>query len=613
MKIEKHDLTKKISVNDEVYLVSKITEKFDDYDSDRSTQLHDIRLVRDAIYNSDKNQIAGWDSKIELPDIYELAQTFKSHISENLYSHPDAMFDVSGTTPDTQGYANRQKAMLVNTFEQMNIEDELEKIINGIVETGESTLFVGWETTIKSTRRSQTLNEQLMNPEYRGFVIEDKVMYDNARLKHIKSEEFVFDRYNRDNWDSCAKIYRTYSSIDEIYSDRSNNYLNSEKLEVLKGVVASKKSRGIHDEKATDGSKVEILEYWGDIELANGEILKNWLVVVGARREVIRFEPNPFIINPFIHANIIESPATCRGVSPLRVALILNHISSTILNKQIDALALMMNPPYLAPKGCFKGQQDVRPGKIVEYDSALMPTPPTPLSFDKAMVGWDFLNYFKTTIESATGIFKNMSGNLQTNQRTATEVNYSVSGQEARLNMMLNAINRKIIVPMVEKTAEIISCFKLGRELIGINDHGTTHFIEINDEVRNSRYIYRYGDRKATFERKTKLKELFEVIQAFAKVPEVDEQIDWLECFKFALEQYGIENANNFLLSEEEVVSNASKKAQSATSSANKSNSANSTNASNSTNNNAINAQAQSMLNALISTAQQKAQQTKKS
>jgi hypothetical protein len=63
----------------------------------------------------------------------------------------------------------------------------------------------------------------------------------------------------------------------------------------------------------------------------------------------------------------------------------LNNLSSTILNKQIDALALMMNPPYLAPKGCFKGEQLVKPGKIIEYDAALMPTAPTALSFDKAI------------------------------------------------------------------------------------------------------------------------------------------------------------------------------------------------------------------------------------
>lgn len=550
MKIEKEDLTQNLSDTEEKFLVANIIDKYDRFNEQRSSQLTDIKLVRDAIYNSDIPKINGWDNKVELPDIYELAQTLKSHISENLYSHPDAMFDVSGTTPQTQSYANRQKAMLVNTFEQMHIEDEIEKVIDGIVETGESTLFVGWKTKIKSVRRAQTLEEQILNPDKKGFVIDDKVIYDNAKVKHIKSEDFVFDKYNRDNWDKCAKIYKTYSTIDELYSDKANNFLDDIKLEVLKGVVASNKLQN-NDEQAVEGNKVEILEFWGDIELSDGTLLKNWLIVVAARREIIRFESNPFVINPFIHANIIESPQTGRGISPLRVALILNSLASTILNKQIDALALMINPPYLAPKGCFKGQQDVKPGKIIEYDAALMPTAPTPLSFDKAMVGWDFLNYFKSTIESATGIFKNMAGNLQSAERTATELNYSVNGQEARLNMILDSINRKIIVPMVEKTAEIISYFKLGKELIGVNDRGKTSFMEIDDNVRNANYVYRYGDRKASFERKMRLKELFEVVQSFAQVPEVEEKIDWLECFKFALEQYGIENANNFLLNDD--------------------------------------------------------------
>lgn len=546
MEITNDDLTFGIKPEDEILLVNDISQKYDKYEDYRIQQLSDIKLVRDAVYNPASQNVNGWGSKIELPDIYELAQTLKSHISENLYSHPDAMFDVTGTTPQTQEYANRQKAMLVNTFEQMNIENELEKVIDSIVETGECTLFVGWETVIKQVRRAKTIEEEMTNPDGKTFVLEDKVVYDNAKVKFIKAEDFVFDKANRDKWDSCAKIYRTYATVDEIFCDKSNNLLTKEKLEKLKGVVAKKTNR--NDEKGIDENKLEILEFWGDIELSDGNILRNRLITVAGRREIIRFEANPFVINPFIHANIIESPSTGRGISPLKVALVLNNISSTILNKQIDALALMINPPYLAPKGCFKGQQDVRPGKIIEYDAALMPAAPTPLSFDKAMQGWDFLNYFKSTTESATGIFKNMSGNLQEVQRTATELNYSVSGQEARLNMMLDAINRKIIIPMVEKTAEIIANFKLGEELIRIDDHGKYKFAPVNDDVRNSTYIYRYGDRKASFERKLRLKEMFDVVRAFAEVPAVAEQIDWLECFKFALEQYGIENANNFLL-----------------------------------------------------------------
>ena len=528
-------------------ILKNIISKYDYYNDARNSQRADNRLISYAIYNADIPKINDWNCSIQLPEIYELAQTLKSHIMQNLYSHPDGMFDVSGSDLKSQKYANRQKAMLVNTFEDMKISDEMEKIIDSVVETGEVTLFVGWETKTRKIRRALSLKEQLELNTDKTFMVEDKVIYDNAKVQFIHYEDFVFDRTNVNNWDSCPKIYRTYQTFDDIKYNKSNNMLNSEKLEILKGVVANKKGQ-----KDSNYSipKIEVLEYWGDIELPSGEILKNQLICVAGRSIIIRFEDNPFVINPFIHANIIENPSTGRGISPLRVALILNNISSTILNKQLDALALMMNPPYLAPKGCFMGTQEVKPGKIIEYDSTLITTSPVPLSFDKAMTGWDFLNYFKNTIESATGIFKNMAGNIQSAQRSATEINYSVNGQEARLNMILESINRKVIVPMVEKTAQLISYFKIGSESIMVNDHGKTDFVDIDDDIRNSNYIYRYGDRKASFERKSRFKEMFDVLTNFVQVGEVAQRINWLECFKFALEQYGVENSNNFLKDE---------------------------------------------------------------
>lgn len=544
MQLEMEDLTIQIDELEESHLVDRITRKFDNYESARSSQIADLAAVRNSIYEIKSPVHGAWDSKVDLPNMYELAQTLKAHITQNVYSHPETMFDVSGTSEESQAFANKQKAMLVKTFEEMNFELELEKIVNGIVEAGEATLFVGWDTKVKRTRRAQTFEEKLLDFNNKGFVIEEKVVYDNAKIKYIHPEDFVFDKYDADNWDSCSKIYRTYKTLDEIRCDKSNNYLNEMKLEDLKGVVA----KNIKRPTSFDNNKLEVFEFLGDIELKNGKTLKNWFITVAGRKHIIRFESNPFVINPFIHATIIENPATGRGISPIRVALVLNDISSEILNKQLDALALTMNPPYLAPKGCFRGQQNISPGKIIEYDAALMPTTPTPLNFDKAMVGWDFLNYFKTTIESATGVFKNMSGNIQDQARTATELNYSASGQESRLNMILEEINRKIIIPAVEKTADIIANFKLGKETIAVNEHGQTSFIEIDDSIRNANYIYRYGDRKATFERKNRFKELFEVVQAFAQVDVIAQNIDWLECFKFALEQYGIENVNNFLL-----------------------------------------------------------------
>ena len=264
------------------------------------------------------------------------------------------------------------------------------------------------------------------------------------------------------------------------------------------------------------------------------------------RRQTLR---NPFITQPFIHASIITDPRTARGVSPLKIALGLSEVSSTILNKQLQALSLIINPPYLAPKGCFKGEQAVSPGKIIEYDAALMPNQPIPLNFSNALRGWDFITFFKTSIESATGIYKTMAGNLANTARTATEINYSAGGQSARLNMFIDGISRKLLIPMVEKTAETLANFKIGDEEIAVQTPDGTKFITVSDNTRQNNYIYRYGDRKASLERKYRFKELFDVVAQFAQNAEFAKKLDYVECFKFALEQFGIENPSLFLLS----------------------------------------------------------------
>ena len=303
--------------------------------------------------------------------------------------------------------------------------------------------------------------------------------------------------------------------------------------------------------KESSGNCLSVTEYWGDISTPEGQILENMLITVVEDEFMVRFERNPYCINPFIYACIIEDPSTGRGISPLRAAVEISKFSSRILNKQLDALSLIMNPPYLAPKGSFQGEQKVTPGKIIEYDVSLMPEKPIPLSFEKALLGWDFIKFFKTETESVTGVFRNMSGDLRTDKRTATEVSYSVSGQAARLNSLLDSISRKIIIPIVERVADISAVFKIGSETIAVKaQDGTVSFSEITEEIRGGNYMYKYGDRKAMLERKYKLQELINTISSFSKLPEVANKINWMECFKFVLEQYGIENVTNFIATE---------------------------------------------------------------
>ena len=121
----------------EQVLVNNIRDKYDYFDEQRNGQKSDNRLISYAIYNSTIPTVNSWNCKIQLPEIYELSQTLKSHLMQNLYSHPDGMFDVSGVDFQSQKFANRQKSMLVNTFEEMKISLEKQgksksEIINSI-------------------------------------------------------------------------------------------------------------------------------------------------------------------------------------------------------------------------------------------------------------------------------------------------------------------------------------------------------------------------------------------------------------------------------------------------------------------------------------------------
>ena len=388
-------------------------------------------------------------------------------------------------------------------------------------------------------------------PTEDGFVVEERVIYDGPSVKFIPAQDFVYDVERGANFAAAAKICRTYATLGEIRANRLNNLLTEEKLAQLGNLtgeltsvpdlLSEPKNAGVK------GEQLELLEYWGDIVI-DGETYENMLVVVAGRTHVIRIEQNPFLASPFVHAAVVKDPRTLRGVSPLKIALGMTDVASTILNKQLDALSLIINPPYLAPKGCFKGEQVVTPGKIIEYDAALMPNQPIPLNFAPALRGWDFISFFKTSIESATGIYKTMAGNLAASGRTATEINYSASGQSARLNMIIDSISRKILIPIVEKTAETIANFKMGDEVIPVQIGGNTHFITVSDPIRQNDYIYRYGDRRASIERKYRFKELFDIVAQFAQRADFAKNIDFVECFKFALEQYGVENPQHFLV-----------------------------------------------------------------
>lgn len=612
----------KLSEENHDFLVGYISTKWDEWDSVRRSSLDAINAVEKAIYPTFKSNAS--KININMPEIYEIRETYKAHLWKSWFSSLDSMFDVQGKSQEDNANAPNQKASLINVFRQTELASKLERGVDNWINKGEFIAFINWTTKIKKTRKKEFykdnnnllsirsgivgddenfgsgysfFNEKLQEEEDslnefrkpenkditeridpRGnksgtqkynsesamftyppvkFVIKDEIIYDGPDITIVTPEAFVFDPSKKENFETCPKIYRSWATFDEIQANTlyknidSLNEICSKKGESDSSCYASGSQGNNRDaqNRAYKGDQLEILEYWGDVKLKDGTLLKNQVITLAGRKKIIRFEDNPFISNPFVFAAFHEDPVTKRGYSPLYIALPLNEASEAILNLQLDALRLIINKPYLAPKGALSGKINIKEGSIIEYDPSLMPTQPVPLDFKDAIVGWDFLRFFESKIESTTGIFKYMTGDPSAvSQRTATEASGLMASQNIRISKEIDFLNQNIKLPIIRKIAELIANFSFDISEIKITkENGDIEFVFIDESIRQGNYDYLIGDSNAAFEKKTKLKESLNFLFEVAKHPEVAPKIKWIEVMKWAFGQIGSVDPNMFI------------------------------------------------------------------
>lgn len=569
-------------------VASDIIERYSALHEARKTQIDETNALRDEIYQRKsyvEDKETGYKN-FKLPELAELAESFKAHLYENVYKTPESMFDCQGEDEQSQSHAATQKAMLVNSFSKMKFSQEMEKMTECIVDSGEAVLFVGWERRVKKVRRKKTVIEKLKdniitnftglfggvesaNVHYqrlkdskRNYVEYEKLIYEGANVKTLDNLEFVFDPFKSDDFENSDMMYRTHKTYDDIINNK-NYTLTSKAKEELKKIEDDLSREEYQIKKDGDKDKgkdglIEIIEYWGDIKI-DGKMIRNYLIVVANQTHIIRFEPNPYLHKPFVYGNILEDPDTRRGISPLRVAKSLNDISSEILSKQVYCLDLIINPVWLSPKKMLDKDVKIKAGKVIEYQADELSKTglrPERLDFSSALTGFDFISYFKSLIERATGIFKNMVGAEESRNKTATETSAIVAGQSTRQNRVTDKIYSNIIIPVIEKTADTIANESFGNVDIYQFDKGNNkgQKIQVTDESRNGNYRYIYTDSKSKAERLVNYRDVLQVIREFMQDPEMRKKSDIVELFKMTMEQMDFDNVGRVLLDDREQI-----------------------------------------------------------
>lgn len=559
--VNQDESVKKLTKEQEEQLIKKISSKFTSLNQERSTNLemasklaNEIFFKNDFKSLTDKNQ--KWKTKIKMCKTFMFYQTLKAFIWRNTYANVNSMFDVSGENHDSNNASNKQKAMLVDILEKMDYSQICDQIIDNALLYGELISFTAWKKNYEEYRRpidffknifSQDLSKlpQIMDAIAKGknYWVETRKIYDNPFIYPVNPADLVFDNSQKENWDSCPKIYRTYKTPSEIVNNKYYKFSDEAKNAILN--IPTHSSQNSLTKDIVNGSTIEVLEHWGDLKMPDGTILKNWHAVVVARKYLALFEKNESLINPFSYGAFITDPETKRGISPLYSILSLAHLQEELMNRTCNLQTLNENPPLLAPEGFFDEDEiNLYPGKIIEYGDNLSPTGAfQQLTFNSNIFLQD-ISFLNDLMAEVSGIFPNMIGAVETSgAKTATEINTKTQGQMIRLAMIVDTINQDLIIPNVEKVAKLCADFKSGVETVFVNHENKQEVIEIDDAVRQGDYKYMYADSSMTTQKSEQADIVIQAIEKFASLIPLNLQ----EIFVWYFEQKGVDSPERFL------------------------------------------------------------------
>ena len=514
------DNEKKLLQKDKREAICKdIKCKFKTWYADLSTAREEaVKLLRDLFpgYDADVYKIK------KVPSTYEQFKTYESAIYRATYQNYDGIVDVEGQDLRSNNLASIYKASLVYDYNAIDLKSTLDQILFDWTLKGEGAAFVNWTEEYNQIPTAITVED--VDPDT-GEIIprvvastEDVLTYAGVKVTHIDPHNLYYDKTQKDNWQSCGKIYRDFVPIQNILSNTDYNLTAQEKKE-LKDLIQTNKNNQIgnlYSEKVSDntdilGTSIEVLEYYGDYCMPDTyEVIRNAEIVIIAGRFIAKIEKSKRPKCPIIYGTYLERPDTRRGQSPMKPAAILNDVENMCIDLTLRAWQLNVDPVFLTPKGAFSTYFKLTPGKPIEYDPTILGgSAPTKVDFTSGLRGFDFQTFFKNKMEGATGITQYLQGSQEGAVRTASESTYIHAGATMRIAREAYLFQSRVILPIIKLHALYKKVFDVQDRDIRLSD-GT--YAKVTEEIRNGSYSFIMGDSQTSVERDAETNKLFQLL-----------------------------------------------------------------------------------------------------
>ena len=526
----KDDNKKEIRKIDRDNICEDINNKAKQWATDVEEVREDYERVVREIYPSANE----YKAEVKLiPDVYEQRQSLRANIFKATYQNYDGMFHIQGLDPESHDMSAMLKSALVYDCYKIDLQSTLDKILDDYMDKGEAAWFTHWTQKVEQKRYQNEVpiieydenGEQILTGiEYENRV-QDETVYEGADVDRIDPLNLLFDKSQKDHWQSCGKIYREFVPLSFILSNKDYK-LTRDEIADLKEMVEQHSRNQVTDygdeyhnlDTKVIGSTVEVMEYYGDYIIpSNGDVARNVIIVVIAGKYLAKLDESMYPVCPIGYTCYNERPDTLRGQTPLKPALLLNELENKCMDLTMEAWLLSVNPPVMAQKGIINQGIIYKPGSIIEYanDELNDVRMPQPLNFSAGLRGFDFQDFFKRKMEGATGVSPYMQGNGGPGGvRTAAESTYIYSGQTVRLSREAYLFSHNVIVPIIWAIYKLKKEYQTTNDVVPVVKDGIQDFYDVTEQARNGHYVFMIGNAQTSIEREASVQKLFQLMGA---------------------------------------------------------------------------------------------------
>lgn len=507
-----------------------------------------------------------WRHRINTGKAFEVIETINSYLQGSFFPNRD-WFDLIPHQPTYKEMAKVMKKYLMHKFDKFNFKTVWDAHCRQSLILGTSVLAlpwraetVGWKKWVKNPRykldKQGNVNEIIVPWEVQE---EEKIIKQGPQFEVLDMFDCFLDpdAIDPNEANFIRRIIKTKAEVLRLVDTGFYNKGKKQDIIDIKptSLIASDKDskRTVQRFQGIDydpKQKIEIVEFWGDVELPHKTYHDVVVTVTG--NKLLRMEPNPYWGGrPFNIMQCVPIPRSVYGLGVIESVMGMLQELNIITNQRLDNLELSVNRMWtLIDDGVLRPDQVFsEPGAVfpVGNHDDLRPIP-NATGFE---ITYEESGLLEQRIDKTigTGPYVGVGAGRNAERVTAQEVNAQKEAGGNRLTGVQVHLEQTGLIPTLDKVYRSCQQFVTKDEQIRIptEDRDVYQYVEVGPQELTNDYDLIPVGAGHIADKEFELNKRIQFVQLVSANPEMFKHIDYLAVVKDLANRMGFDDSDQYI------------------------------------------------------------------